>query len=119
MFTLSLTPFSFLCNLFVIVILLTSKFKVDNNNNKKFDYIGNFITGDTYGNNLKIAFMRVTLNSKLDNDFTNTISGENKDKVNLIGICRGDINPQYCRKCLIGSKSNITQACPNKKEAIG
>ncbi|XP_058754077.1 cysteine-rich repeat secretory protein 38-like [Vicia villosa] len=122
---LSLSPLSFLCNLFLITILLTSKSKADNND-QKFHYFcdqnndrGNYITGDTYSNNLKFAFLRLTYNLKLDNGFTNTIYGENNNKVNLMGICRGDISPQDCRKCLIGSKFNLTQACPNKKEAIG
>lgn len=122
---LSLTPLSFLCNLFLITILLTSKSKADNND-QNFHYFcdqnndrGNYITGDTYHNNLKIASMRLTYTSKLEYGFSNSIYGQNNDKVNLIGICRGDLNPEDCRKCLIGSKFNLTQACPNKKEAIG
>lgn len=125
MSTLSLTPLSFLCNLFLFIILLTSKSKADNNDQifhyfcDQNNYRGNYITGDTYSNNLKIAFMRLTYNSKLNYGFTNTNYGENNDKVNLMRICRGDISPEDCRKCLTGSKFNLTQACPNKKEVIG
>ncbi|CAK8573789.1 unnamed protein product [Lathyrus sativus] len=123
---LSLTPHSFLCNLFLITILLTSKSKADNND-QKFHFFcdqnndrGNYITGDTYHNNLKVGFIHLAYyNLNPNNGFTNTSYGETNDKVNLIGLCRGDINLQDCRKCLIGSKSNLTQACPNKKEAIG
>jgi len=120
---MSLSPLSFL---FLIIILFTSKAQADKfKNDQKFHYFcnqdndrGNYITGDTYHNNLKIAFIYLTFNSKIDYGFYNTNYGQN-DKVNVIGICRGDINPQDCRKCLIGSRFNLTQACPNKKEAIG
>jgi len=119
---LSLTPLLFL---FLIIILFTSKAQAYKND-QKFHYFcdqcndrGDYITGSTYHNNLKIAFIYLTFNSKIDYGFYNTNYGQNNDKVNVIGICRGDINPQDCRKCLIGSRFNLTEACPNKKEAIG
>jgi len=119
---LSLSPLSFL---FLIIILFTSKPQADNND-QKFHYFcdqnndrGNYITGDSYHNSLRIALISLTYNSKIDYGFYNTNNGQNNDKVNVIGICRGDINPDDCRKCLVGSRFNLTQACPNKKEAIG
>ncbi|KEH43974.1 putative Gnk2-like domain-containing protein [Medicago truncatula] len=118
MATISVIPYSFL----ILIILFTSKVNADD----KFTYLcdknndrGDYITGSTYHNNLKIAFIYLTFNSKVNYGFYNTNYGQNEDKVNLIGICRGDINPEDCRKCLVSSKSYLTEACPNKKEAIG
>jgi len=39
--------------------------------------------------------------------------------VYAIGLCRGDIKQDECRRCLNGSRANLTDLCPNKKEVIG
>ncbi|MQL05689.1 hypothetical protein EI015_26835, partial [Escherichia coli] len=46
-------------------------------------------------------------------------NGENTDKVYAIGLCRGDIKADKCRSCLNNAGVNLTQFCPNQKEAIG
>jgi hypothetical protein len=122
---MSILSLSSLTFLLLIIILFASKAKADNND-QKFHYFcdqnndrGNYITGDTFYNNLKFVFYHLTYNSKIDYGFYNSNYGQNNDKVNVIGICRGDINPEDCRKCLVSSKSYLTQACPNRKEAMG
>ncbi|PNY06466.1 cysteine-rich receptor-like protein kinase, partial [Trifolium pratense] len=51
--------------------------------------------------------------------FYNFTYGVDTNKVYAIGLCRGDVNPQNCRKCLNNSRLLLTQNCPNKKEALG
>jgi len=122
---LSLSPLSFLCHLFLIIILFTSQTNADKNA-KKFHYFcdqindrGNYITDSTYQDNLILALVSL-FNSKIEYGFYNASYGQNDDQVNAIGICRGDnTNPKDCPFCLIQSIINLTQACPNKKEAIG
>ncbi|PNY12159.1 cysteine-rich receptor-like protein kinase [Trifolium pratense] len=51
--------------------------------------------------------------------FYNFSYGQNTDKVNAIGLCRGDVKPDDCRNCLNDSRVLLTRLCPNQKEAIG
>ncbi|KAG4998415.1 hypothetical protein JHK85_029854 [Glycine max] len=69
------------------------------------------------------AFSRITSCcigniSEINYGFYNLSYGENEDKVNAIGLCRGDLKPDECRSCLNDARGNLTQRCPNQKEAI-
>jgi len=50
--------------------------------------------------------------------FYNFSYGEEVDKVNAIGICRGDIEPEECRGCLEASATLLSERCGIRKEAI-
>lgn len=63
--------------------------------------------------------MFLLTNARIDYGFRNVSFGETTDKVNAIGLCRGDVKPDDCLRCLSGSSANLTQLCPNRKEAIG
>jgi len=45
--------------------------------------------------------------------------GINTDKVNAIGLCRGDVKLNDCQNCLKNSTVLLTQHFQNRKEAIG
>lgn len=83
---------------------------------------GNYTTNSTYQANLDYLLSNI-VPSKDDNigsyGFYNSSYGENSDQVHAIGLCRGDIKLDSCRRCLNDSIHMIREVCPNKKEAIG
>lgn len=79
---------------------------------------GNFTANSTYQTNLNTLLSNLTSDTKINYGFYNSSYGQNTDKVNAIGLCRGDVKPRECRLCLNFSKALLTQLCPNQKEAI-
>ncbi|KAI3810279.1 hypothetical protein L1987_19890 [Smallanthus sonchifolius] len=45
--------------------------------------------------------------------------GEGNDKVNSVALCRGDIKPDVCLRCLSDSVVILQRICPTQKAAIG
>ncbi|XP_061353840.1 cysteine-rich receptor-like protein kinase 44 [Gastrolobium bilobum] len=80
---------------------------------------GNYTENSTYQTNLNALLSSLSSNTQIDYGFYNSSEGQNSDKVNAIGMCRGDIKPDVCRSCLNDSRVLLTQLCPNQKEAIG
>ncbi|XP_068490177.1 cysteine-rich receptor-like protein kinase 29 [Phaseolus vulgaris] len=96
------------------------------NNTQNFHYFcddtndqGNYTTNSTYHTNLNTLLSTLISNTEIDYGFYNFTNGENTDKVYAIGLCRGDIKPDECRRCLNDSRANLTELCPNRKEVIG
>ncbi|XP_058754079.1 cysteine-rich receptor-like protein kinase 10 isoform X2 [Vicia villosa] len=81
--------------------------------------LGNFTDGSTYQNNLAAVLKIIYSNREIDYGFYNFSYGDEPDKVNAIGFCRGDINPNDCRDCLKTSAVLLTDRCGIQKEAIG
>ncbi|XP_027937052.1 cysteine-rich receptor-like protein kinase 10 isoform X2 [Vigna unguiculata] len=79
---------------------------------------GNYTADSTYQTNLNTLLSNLTSNTQIDYGFYNFSYGENSDTVNAIGLCRGDVEPDECRSCLSDARDNLTQLCPNQKEAI-
>ncbi|XP_061353841.1 cysteine-rich receptor-like protein kinase 29 [Gastrolobium bilobum] len=79
---------------------------------------GNYTPNSTYHTNLNTLLSTLTSNTEIDYGFYNFSYGQNSNKVNVIGLCRGDVRPDECRSCLDDSRVNLTQLCPNQKEAI-
>ncbi|MED6180560.1 hypothetical protein PIB30_011322 [Stylosanthes scabra] len=109
---------------FIIVISFISKSSANSENS--FYYFcdqnndrGNYTANSNYATNLNNLLSTLTSNTKINYGFYNSSYGQNTDKVNAIGLCRGDIKPEECRGCLDQAKANLTQLCPNRKEAIG
>jgi len=79
---------------------------------------GNYTANSTYHNTLNTLLSNLSLNTDIDYGFYNFSYGQESDRVNAIGLCRGDVKPDACRRCLNDSKVLLTQLCPNQKEAI-
>ncbi|KAK7357546.1 hypothetical protein VNO80_16835 [Phaseolus coccineus] len=79
---------------------------------------GNYTANSTYHNNLNTLLSNLSSNTDIDYGFYNFSYGQESDRVNAIGLCRGDVKPDACRRCLNDSKVLLTQLCPNQKEAI-
>jgi len=86
----------------------------DQNNDR-----GNYTTNSTYNTNLNTLLSTLTSNREINYGFYNSSYGNNTDKVNAIGLCRGDVKPNDCQNCLKNSTVLLTQHCQNRKEAIG
>ncbi|XP_020233065.1 putative receptor-like protein kinase At4g00960 [Cajanus cajan] len=80
---------------------------------------GNYTANSPYKTNLNTLLSNISSNTNIDYGFYNFSQGQNSDKVNAIGMCRGDVKPDACRSCLNDSRVLLTERCPNQKEAIG
>ncbi|CAJ2675522.1 unnamed protein product [Trifolium pratense] len=119
---------SLIYSLLILIILLPSQLANAANNTQNFHYFcnfnnrGNYTVKSTYHKNLKTLFSNLTSNTKINNyGFYNFSNNQNtsRDRVNAIGLCRGDVRPNECLSCLESSSKNLTQLCPYQKEAIG
>lgn len=81
--------------------------------------IGNYTANSSYQTNLNTLLSTFSSNTQIDYGFYNFSEGQNSDKVNAIGMCRGDVKPDACRSCLNDSRVLLMRRCPNQKEAIG
>ncbi|GAU14938.1 hypothetical protein TSUD_47310 [Trifolium subterraneum] len=81
--------------------------------------LGNFTKGSVYENNRDNVVEQIYSNKEINYGFYNVSYGEEPDRVNAIGFCRGDVNPTNCRECLRTSAVLLTDRCPLQKEAIG
>lgn len=77
----------------------------------------NYTKTSSFQTNLETALTIRT--TDIDYGFYNFSGGRNSDRVDVIGLCRGDINPRACRSCLDDSGEDLRRRCPNQKEAIG
>ncbi|XP_020421409.1 LOW QUALITY PROTEIN: putative receptor-like protein kinase At4g00960 [Prunus persica] len=82
---------------------------------------GNYTTKSTYQTNLNTLLSSLSSPSNNGNGygFYNSSYGENPDQVYAIGLCRGDVTVDNCRGCLSNATQQLTQGCPNQKEAFG
>eukprot|EP00261_Vitis_vinifera_P017123 XP_010646639.1 PREDICTED: putative receptor-like protein kinase At4g00960 isoform X1 [Vitis vinifera] len=83
------------------------------------DSVGNYTDNSTYEANLNTLLSSLSSNNEIDYGFYNFSYGQNSDKVNAIALCRGDVVTDACRSCVNDSRIQLTQLCPNQKEAIG
>ncbi|KAJ9690112.1 hypothetical protein PVL29_012655 [Vitis rotundifolia] len=81
--------------------------------------VGNYTSNSTYKANLNTLLSSLPSDNAIDYGFYNFSAGQNSDRVNAIGLCRGDVTPDECRSCLNESRLKLTELCPNQKEAIG
>ena len=80
--------------------------------------VGNYSNNSTYQTNLNTLLTSLSSHKEIDYGFYNFSAGQNSDKVNTIGLCRGDLLPDACRSCVNESRIQLGQLCCNQKEAI-
>ncbi|KAG8382863.1 hypothetical protein BUALT_Bualt05G0123500 [Buddleja alternifolia] len=82
-----------------------------------FNNIGNYTKNSTYSNNLNTILS--SLSSNMSNQgFHNASLGQNLDRVNVIALCRGDVQPDLCRSCIQEATVELISTCPNQRQAI-
>ncbi|KAD7117347.1 hypothetical protein E3N88_04615 [Mikania micrantha] len=78
----------------------------------------NYTANSSYQRNLNTALSSLlTTNRGLG--FYRLAIGEGNDTVNLVALCRGDVNPDVCDNCLNNSIVRLRQICPTQKGARG
>ncbi|KAE8714926.1 putative Cysteine-rich RLK 30 [Hibiscus syriacus] len=107
--------------LFLLVLIFVFTFGTAQNTNPTASSCsdrGNFTAGSTNEANLNTllsSFSSITAN---DYGFYNLSVGRDLDTVNVIALCLGDVRPDVCLSCINNAMTEITSACPNRKEAI-
>ncbi|XVF25965.1 hypothetical protein REPUB_Repub13aG0259400 [Reevesia pubescens] len=81
------------------------------------DNRGNFTANSTYEANLNDLLSSFSSIAANDYGFYDMSVGENTDTVNAIALCRGDIQPDVCLSCINNATTELTNLCPNRKEA--
>ncbi|XP_022140077.1 cysteine-rich receptor-like protein kinase 26 [Momordica charantia] len=75
-------------------------------------------TAAAYRANLDHLLSTLTTDHQIDYGFYNFSYGH-ENRANVIGLCRGDISPEACRRCLNYSRDLLPLRCPTQNEAIG
>ncbi|XP_054786894.1 cysteine-rich repeat secretory protein 38-like [Prosopis cineraria] len=78
-----------------------------------------YIKPSAYYTNLNALLSSFTLDTVIDYGFYSSSFGESPNKVHAQGLCRGDVEPYSCRKCLNDAKTLLPKLCPNQKDAFG
>ncbi|CAN0852502.1 Cysteine-rich receptor-like protein kinase 25 [Linum grandiflorum] len=81
--------------------------------------LGNYTAGSPYARNLNTLLTSFAGDSNgASSGFYNSSSGQSPNRVNAIGLCRGDIGANDCRECITNATARIVQECPNQKQAV-
>ncbi|KAL2467198.1 Cysteine-rich receptor-like protein kinase 26 [Abeliophyllum distichum] len=70
-----------------------------------------------YKTNLDTVLSSVSPNINT-NGFYNSSVGKNSNRVNVIALCRADLQPSQCRDYVKNATVEILKKCPNKKQAV-
>lgn len=79
----------------------------------------NFTINSVYQSNLDDALSSLTSDTSIRYGFYNQSVGQTPDQVNAIGLCRGDVEPTDCRRCINEAGTRLRENCTNQKGAIG
>ncbi|GJR03458.1 cysteine-rich receptor-like protein kinase 8 [Tanacetum coccineum] len=105
---------------FVVIILNSATLSVSQD--FTFHSCGNsanFTTNSVYQRNLDNALSSLTSDTSIRSGFYNGSVGQNPDQANAIGLCKGDVELDGCRRCINEAITRLRQICPNQKDAVG
>ncbi|KAF5943369.1 hypothetical protein HYC85_017446 [Camellia sinensis] len=74
---------------------------------------GNYSTGSQFESNLQRLFIRTLYKNGGDNFFSNGTKGDDPDKVCGLFLCRGDVQPSMCQKCIEQASEEIVETWNN------
>ncbi|KAJ8444522.1 hypothetical protein Cgig2_028337 [Carnegiea gigantea] len=77
----------------------------------------NVASNSTYSKNIVFLFSNLTSLSSTSK-FSTFSAGSGRDQVNGLYLCRPDLSPESCHKCISTSANDLLVNCANKKEAI-
>ncbi|XP_022720553.1 putative receptor-like protein kinase At4g00960 [Durio zibethinus] len=78
---------------------------------------GNYTANSTYQANLNSIVSQFSSLTEFNYGFFNLSAGVSPDNVNVIALCRGDLNQSQCNSCLNYTATELEQFCPSNKEA--
>ncbi|KAI4298619.1 hypothetical protein L6164_032155 [Bauhinia variegata] len=116
----SLTPVSFLCLLLTLISHATAD---DSSNIYLNSYCGKaegtYTTYSVYKNNLNTLLRKLSSNTGTGYGFYSLSYGQKPNQIYATGLCRGDVKPSDCQKCLDVAGTTLRKECPNEKKATG
>lgn len=77
----------------------------------------NYTSNSMYKTNLDTLLSSVSSNISTDG-FYNASMGENLDRVNLIALCRADLQPYQCREYVSSATMEVLRMCPYQKQVV-
>ncbi|PON45600.1 Cysteine rich receptor like kinase [Trema orientale] len=80
--------------------------------------LGDYAAKNVYEENLDNILRAFSSNFENDIGFYKASFGEDPERVNVIGLCRGDSNFDSCQSCLSNTSRMLSTNCPKRKEAI-
>ncbi|XP_054787234.1 cysteine-rich receptor-like protein kinase 29 isoform X2 [Prosopis cineraria] len=84
------------------------------------DSKGHYTSTSTFQANLNILLSHLTSDAKINNcGFIDISHGENPDRVNAIGLCRGGVTQDERQSCLRNASIILPKLSPIQKEAMG
>ncbi|XP_028767257.1 cysteine-rich repeat secretory protein 58-like [Neltuma alba] len=105
----------FLCVLITQLHVATSQPELQ----KYYCYNSSRTANSTYQTNRNTLLSNLTSNKQIDYGFYNLSYGNYPNTVYAVGLCRGDVMPDFCRSCLKISSFLLPQLCPDQKQAFG
>ncbi|PHT86147.1 hypothetical protein T459_08253 [Capsicum annuum] len=79
--------------------------------------MGNYTERSKYQTNLNRLLYRSLYNNGGNSIYTKANEGEEPDKVYGVFLCRGDVAPKECQKCIDIASEQIPRECPLSKQA--
>ncbi|XP_071697941.1 cysteine-rich receptor-like protein kinase 15 [Rutidosis leptorrhynchoides] len=114
---LMITRILILLFIFIIINLITLSICQDLTPSFCNDNNANFSINSTYHRNLDNALSSLTDDTSITYGFYSHSIGQTPNQVNVIALCRGDVEPNECRSCINDSITRVREKCPNKKVA--
>ncbi|KAL2467197.1 Cysteine-rich receptor-like protein kinase 25 [Abeliophyllum distichum] len=112
-----LPSFIFLVSLINLVAIVKSQFPTPIYIHSKCQNNGSYTSNSTYKKNLDTILSSISPNIDT-NGFYNASIGEKSDRVNVIAMCRADLQPSQCRRYVRDASIEILNKCPGQKQAI-
>ncbi|XP_009802722.1 cysteine-rich receptor-like protein kinase 25 isoform X2 [Nicotiana sylvestris] len=80
--------------------------------------ISNYTEGSKFQFNLARLLYRSLYNNGGNSIYANRSEGEDPNKVHGVFLCRGDVAPEICQRCIDVATERILRECPHTKDAI-
>ncbi|KAL2467192.1 Cysteine-rich receptor-like protein kinase 25 [Abeliophyllum distichum] len=108
---------NFIICLINLVAIVKSQFPTPIYTHSKCQNNGSYTSNSTYKKNLDTILSSISSNIDT-NGFYNTSIGEKSDRVNVIAMCRADLQPSQCHRYVRDASIEILNKCPGQKQAI-
>ncbi|KAJ0241800.1 Protein kinase domain-containing protein [Hirschfeldia incana] len=78
-----------------------------------------YTRNSTYSTNLRTILSSLSSgNASYSTGFQTATSGQGTDSVTGLFLCRGDVSPEVCRRCVAFVVNDTTTRCPNEREVV-
>lgn len=78
----------------------------------------NFPSNDAFLANLKVMLSFLNTNSTHSGGFYTASAGRIPNRASGLFLCRGDLSPESCQRCVEAASQDIINRCQNQKEGV-